>query len=78
MRTILILVPLLLLCGCKSEAEKRVEWIAMCEQGEFSTKQCAVLYSIVKASNDAKDSADYAGVMSSVGMGLAAVASTGR
>lgn len=69
MRNLIILLPLLL-CACKSEEEKRSEWITNCSQNEFTVKQCGVLYTIVKSSSDASDSAAAASVMSGAAMGM--------
>lgn len=40
------------LCGCESEAEYRAKWMRDCVAGEFSEKQCSVLYSVHKSAKD--------------------------
>ncbi len=69
---ILILLPLLL-AGCKTEEEKKSEWIAFCTQGDFTAKQCNVLYSMKK---DASDDAANNAAMTGMAIGMS-VGSTG-
>lgn len=70
MRKFKYLLPFLfLLSACQSAEEKKTEWIKSCIEGEFTPKQCNVLYSIVKNSDDnASDNSALTGVA----IGLAA------
>jgi hypothetical protein len=71
MKKLILLLPLIL-CACKSEEEKRSEWIAQCAQADFTVKQCGVLYSIAKSSSDASDAAAASSMMSGAAMGMSA------
>lgn len=66
----LVLCGLLFLTSCQSSEEKKAEWIKFCESGEFSTKQCLVLYSLKESSDDAASSAASASAFSGVAMGM--------
>lgn len=72
MKKIICLFLLLALCACESEAEHKAKWVAFCQQGEFSNKQCEVLYSLKKSSEDADATASMAVGLSAASMGVAA------
>ena len=72
MRYALVLAAVLLLAGCKSEEQKKAEFIKFCSENEFSLKQCEVLYMIAKASSDASDNAAASSMASSLAIGIAA------
>lgn len=69
---IILICTLTLLTACKTEEEKRAEWIKICSANDFTEKQCGVLYLIAKGVSDANDSADMAAINSSIAIGLAA------
>ena len=77
-RLLVVLMVATLLTGCKSGAEKKAEWVKFCEQGEFSLKQCEVLYSMKKAGDDAEESAAASSMMSGMAVGLSAGAAGRR
>lgn len=68
----------LLLCACESEEQAKAKWIAFCVSGEFSAKQCEVLYSLKKSSDDAQSSADASSAMGAMAVGIVAGSSGGR
>lgn len=72
MRFIFVFLVAAALAGCKSEAEVKAEWMQFCVQGEFSQKQCEVLYSMKKSSDDAQDSAAAGAMMSGMAVGMSA------
>lgn len=72
MKKLIWIIPLLLLCSCKSEEEKKSEWIKFCLAGDFNAKQCEVLYSIKESGDDANTSANSAAAMSGVAIGMSA------
>lgn len=75
MRYTIIIAGALALAGCKSEAEKKSEFITFCSSNEFSLKQCEVLYLIAKSSADARDNAEAANI--GAGMAIGAAVSSG-
>ena len=71
-RYIPIALVALFLCGCQSAAEKKAEWIAFCQQGDFNAKQCEVLYSLKESSDSAANNAAAASAFSGVAIGMSA------
>jgi hypothetical protein len=57
----------LVLCSCESDEEKKTRWLAFCVAGDFTPKQCEVLYSL-------KESSDSANTMAAVGVGMSGAA----
>ncbi len=72
MYKIAAIIALLLLSACKSSEEVKADWIKFCIDGEFTVKQCEVLYSLKKSSDDASDGAAVASAMSGAAMGMSA------
>lgn len=66
------LILVLFLVGCQSAEEKKAEWVRFCVDGEFTPKQCNVLYSMKQSSDDANDAATSASITSGAAMGIAA------
>jgi hypothetical protein len=72
-RTTLAVLCGLSLASCESDAERKQKWVDFCVAGEFSAKQCEVLYAIKQSSDAASTSATVAAGMSGAAAGAAAV-----
>jgi hypothetical protein len=70
-RFLLVLLLGLCLAGCESSEEKAAKWIAFCVDGEFTVKQCRVLYAMKESSDDAANAAGVASMNSIIAAGAA-------
>ncbi len=70
-KTMIISATALLLASCESEAESKAKWIAWCAEGDFTSRQCEVLYSIVKNSREAANASQAAQIGSGIAIGVA-------
>jgi hypothetical protein len=68
---LLVLMALLGLAGCKSQAERDARFIQRCEAARFTYDQCAFLLALAK---DQKSDSDDAVAMSAVAVGIASSA----
>lgn len=54
-RKFFLLIPLLTLCACQSEAERQAEFLKPCLDAQFSPKQCAFMYILAKNQQEQTD-----------------------
>lgn len=77
-RTFLILAVALALSGCKSEAEKRAEFLRFCSTHGFGSDQCEVLYALRKDIADDQANTESNGVTTGILIGTGIGSGSGR